>query len=618
MSPFYGVHAAEGIKLLDHALFRRNPEVAEGARIRHLDRVAMGFEPVSLPSGLDSALQPLVDGRGSMVVFDGRIDNADELCPLLGLEPSEGAEAEIVRAAFAAWGEGCFSRLLGDWALAFWCGSRRTLYLARDHAGTRCVYFARSGSQILWSSRLSDLQACPAPREPDEAFAACYLAGLPLRNLTPFAGVRSVPPGHFLAYDGKTLALREHWSPRARDLIVYRTDSAYKEHFLDLFERSVMRRTRTGSPILAELSGGMDSSSIVCVDDRWRRRDGATAAELLDTVSYFDEEEPSWDERRYFVCVERARGKEGVHLPLPLLSADLEPPPVFYDRPGGDLAAFENEKRLQEAVGDRGYRVLLSGIGGDELLGGVPTPYPELADLWARGRVGTLTRQSVAWALCLRKPIVGLAAETATWTIGQYLQRPSLRDLPPWATDKLGARAREADTTPPVSMRIAGLGPRSIHRQRTWWAILETLPHLRSRALMALEYRYPYLDRDLVEFLLRVPPGQLVRPGQRRSLMRRALQGITPREILDRPRKGFRFHGLVVPLRRSVARLQALIAQSETAEMGLIEPRRLEEWLPRILGSEDPRWVHPLTRFVLYELWRRSFALSKGGDIPET
>src|SRR5579863_7239647 len=117
MSPFYGVHAAEGIKLLDHALFRRNPEVAEGARIRHLDRVAMGFEPVSLPSGLDSALQPLVDGRGSMVVFDGRIDNADELCPLLGLEPSEGAEAEIVRAAFAAWGEGCFSRLLGDWAL---------------------------------------------------------------------------------------------------------------------------------------------------------------------------------------------------------------------------------------------------------------------------------------------------------------------------------------------------------------------------------------------------------------------------------------------------------------------------------------------------------------------
>ena len=617
MSPFFGVHAADGINPLEHALFRGRPQMSGIAAAEHVDRVAMGFATVLGQSGSARALQPHLGGRGSMIAFDGRLDNAEELCQLLGLDRAAGSETQIACAAFTKWGEGCFARFIGDWALALWCPSRQMLYLARDHAGTRCLFFAASGNQLLWSSQLRDLMACPDRRALDETFASCYLAGLPLRNLTPFVGVRSVPPGYFLAFDGKRAALRAHWSPGGRESICYRSDLEYEEHFLSLFEHSVARRSGGEMPILAELSGGMDSSSIVCVSDRWRKRDGARAGQLIDTVSYFDEDEPNWDERRFFTCVERARGKAGIHLPLPLLSAELEPAPVFYERPGADRAAYENEVRLREAASGKDYRVLLSGIGGDELLGGVPTPYPELADLSARGSVLALSRQAVAWALSLRKPIFQLLAETAAWTFAQYLPRPGVRDLPPWTTSKLRARVRAAETMPPVALRVVGDGPGSIHRQRTWWGILETLPHLRPRALMALEYRYPYLDRNLVEFLLRVPPGQLVRPGQRRSLMRRALAGITPREILERPRKAFRFHGVVVPLRRSIPRLRALIGQSKTAAMGLIEPRRLEEWIPRILGSEDPRWVHPLTRFVLYELWSRSLALAWDEEQPK-
>ena len=106
---------------------------------------------------------------------------------------------------------------------------------------------------------------------------------------------------------------------------------------------------------------------------------------IADYMSYFDEAEPSWADERYFTTVERSRGKVGIHLPLPLLSSGLEPAPVFYDHQGADRATYENELHLRAATRDKGYRVLLSGIGGDELLGGLPTPYPELADLLARG-----------------------------------------------------------------------------------------------------------------------------------------------------------------------------------------------------------------------------------------
>jgi asparagine synthase (glutamine-hydrolysing) len=613
MSSLYGVRVGEGATAEDHPLFRlwtRNSKTGPSP-VRFPASVAMGFEshPTHARSNLER--QPAVDERGTMLTFDGRIDNYRDLCQVLDLDEKRTADTHILLAAFDRWGEQCFARLVGDWAIALWSHATRTLYLARDHAGTRCLYFRASHDQILWSSRLEDFID---QRALDQSFAACYLSGSPIRELTPFVGVKAVLPGHFIAFGDKGISTRPHWHAMRRGLISYRTDREYEEHFLSLFEQSIARRSGPGRPILAELSGGMDSSSIVCVSDRIRRRNGATIEELVDTISYYDDSEAGWNERRYFTAVERFRGKAGIHLPLPLLSRGLEPAPVTYAQPGADRAAYENELALAGAVGEKAHRVLLSGIGGDELLGGVPTPFPELADLLFEGRILALGRQQLAWALSLRQPLIHLAAESAAWIIGQYVRRPGEDQMPPWATGKLLYAVRRAHPGPGISQTFSGFRPRSIYRGRTWKAILETLPHLRPRLIVRLEYRYPYLDRDLVEFLLRVPPGQLIRPGQRRSLMRRALEGITPHEILTRPRKGFRFHSVVEPLQNNVPRIKALLAESRAAAMGLVEPGELEEMVPQILAAKDPRWVHALTRWVLFELWCQSPALGKPVD----
>jgi asparagine synthase (glutamine-hydrolysing) len=105
-----------------------------------------------------------------------------------------------------------------------------------------------------------------------------------------------------------------------------------------------------------------------------------------------------------------------------------------------------------------------------------------------------------------------------------------------------------------------------------------------------------------------VPRDQLVRPGRRRSLMRRALEGITPSEVLERPRKAFRFRSLLVPVRDGMQRIRSLLAHSRAAAMGLVDPGIASRVLDRSIAAGDPRWAHALIRLVLFELWLESLA----------
>src|SRR5207249_3093653 len=168
--------------------------------------------------------------------------------------------------------------------------------------------------------------------------------------------------------------------------IRYRTDGEYEEHFRAVFAEAVRRRLRSDSPILAELSGGMDSSSIVCMADAIIAR-GAAETPRLDTLSYYHDSEPNWNERPYFTKVEEKRGRTGTHIDVgkqeSLLvqfeSDSFAPTPSSGGRPN------EAERQYTARITSQRISVVLSGIGGDEVMGGLPTPTPELEDLLARG-----------------------------------------------------------------------------------------------------------------------------------------------------------------------------------------------------------------------------------------
>jgi asparagine synthase (glutamine-hydrolysing) len=576
----------------------------DGTFVRVRANVGMGFQPYYTHERSKLEMQPLVDGRENMLCFDGRLDNYVELQNALGLPRRNVTDSEIVLAAFAQWGEDCFARFIGDWALALWSRAERAIYLARDHAGTRTLYYEVANERILWSTYLETFFVDSARRDLNEEFVARYLACQPMRNLTPYEGIRGVPPAHYVRIEGDNITHKSHWSWMAKDHIHYQTDAEYEEHFFSLFERAVERRTGPGSPMLAQLSGGMDSSSIVCMSDHIRKQKGAAPEEMLDTVSYFDESEPNWNERPYFEAVERQRGKKGLHLPLPLLSEQIAGAPVRYLWPGADSATFDNERRLIESTASTDYRVVLSGIGGDELLGGVPTPLPELGDLLATGRLFPYLKRAVDWCLVDRTPLLHMTGQTLQFISQQYRKpRIEKQSLPSWITSSLRKRLEQSDRDRSDGASSFPASPSQIANARTGPAVLETLPHRPQRHLHRYEVRYPYLDRDLDDFLLRVPRARLLGPGRRRALMRNALQGIVPREVLERRRKGTRSRSVLITLQHREQEIRQLFKTSSPRIAGLVDSHCLEENVVAAIRRSDQNEMPSIIRAIHFHLW---------------
>jgi asparagine synthase (glutamine-hydrolysing) len=199
-----------------------------------------------------------------VLCFDGRLDNYKELSGDLGLhDPEVLSDSQIVLAAFVQWGEACFSRFVGDWALALWSEKDQSLYLARDHAGTRTLYLRHERGEAVWATYLDTFHTRSVRFQLSHDYAACYLAGGFVRDLTPYEGIHSVPPAQYLRLREGVLSRHRHWSPTIGAAIRLKTDAEYETRFLTLFEQSVARRTGPGAPILAQLSGGMDSTAIV-------------------------------------------------------------------------------------------------------------------------------------------------------------------------------------------------------------------------------------------------------------------------------------------------------------------------------------------------------------------
>lgn len=387
--------------------------------------------------------------------------------------------------------------------------------------------------------------------------------------------------------------------------IQYSSDDEYEEHFFAFLVQSVERRDDPGAPVLAQLSGGMDSSSIVCTSDHIRKL--RNEPELLDTISFFDDSEPTWDEKPYFSIVETARRKTGIHLETSYMDRTFEPHDAShgaYLLPGADSSTIERESRIQSSIAPKEYRSILSGIGGDEVLGGVPRPEPELADYLTRGQLGLLLKQTLKWCLMDRRPFVHALLGVAKYTYDLYTEpRADQISMPPWITESLQKTYRGIAKTDVTSHRCQGLTPSSISQGLAWWSIMETLPHAYPGILSRPEYRYPYLDRQLVDYLFSIPREQLLRPGRRRSLMRRALKGIVPHEVLERRRKAYQVRGPLVALQQARHKVDRLFSNARICQMGFVDPARLQAAIDLSNKTNDVKLWIPIVRAIALELF---------------
>jgi len=267
------------------------------------------------------------------------------------------------------------------------------------------------------------------------------------------------------------------------------------------------------------------------------------------------------------------------------------------------------EAERAAVVRDGAYRAVLSGIGGDEFMGGIPNPSALLADLIVQLKLVTLAQQLMAWSLVKRWPWIQLlwqgALDLLPTSVAKYFVKQARVET--WIENdfakrtKLGIRLLDVDEhfglwMPTRRSYISGVLLMA-NKSAKWTPPVLTLQ----------ENRYPYLDQNLIEFMLSIPATQLLRPGERRSLMRRSLISIVPHEILARKTKQFAARTPVQALEKNLEELHAAFETPLSSSLGYINPT---EFLKRVHAARSGNKIHitRMLRTISLEFWLRDLA----------
>ena len=551
------------------------------------------------------------------LLWDGRLDNRNEIVSELdGRVRAASGDPEIVAAAYARWQTDSFRKLIGDWSLTIWNPRARSLILAKDPIGLRPLFYRRTDATLQWSSSL-DLLVTDArgALELDFEYLAGWLAFFPEAHLTPYRAIRAVPPSSFVRLEQGRTTVAKYWEFDSDKQIRYANAFDYEEHFRGVLSNAVRRRLRSDKPLLAELSGGMDSSSVVSLADAMLKHEQGLAPRL-DTLSYYDNAEPHWNELPYLSKVEERRGRTGHRIQVDCdddLSAILEHT-TLAAAPSGCGKDSARNREVERLIAAGGYGGILSGTGGDEFTGGVPTAVPELANLLAEFRLVAFARRLKTWALSQKKTWFQLLWESSrVFLPSRFLRALPSQHPPRWLAPRFARR--HANALAGYDVRLKFLGPRPSFQENL--SALEGLRRYVACSIISTrggcERRYPYLDRDLLEFLFAVPREELIEPGRRRSLMRRALAGIVPDEILTRKRKAYVSRGPRVAIAKRWAELLPLTENMAAESLGIVSAERLASVLEELRrGKEAP--LVPVLRTLVLERWLRNLASEPIGE----
>lgn len=582
--------------------------------------VAMLYRPFHTTAESRREKQPHVSRRGFILTWDGRLDNREQLIVDTGCNLNVfSTDIDIVAAAFDRWETDSFRRIIGDWAVSIWKPDQRELLLAVDYMAIRHIFYYLKQSRIYWATKLEPLVLLSCDTfHIDEDYVSGYLANAPDANLTPYREVHQTPPGQFVRVRNGKVFVERYWRFNPKSWIQYKTDAEYEEHFRYIFRQSVRRRLRSDSPILAELSGGLDSSSIVCMADAILTKEGAETPRL-DTLSFCDKTEPDGDDWTYYHKVEQRRGRIGAHIDFSKLGTSrcsLQYP-QFSAIPGHLGSGQEIEAERAALVRKGGYRVCLSGTGGDEMMGGIPNPAAQLADLIVQFKVFRLAGELIAWSLVKRKPwphlLLQATLELLPATLGQYVAKQA--KVENWIEEAFAKRTHLAVRLLDVDEHYGLRLPSRRSRIAGVLLMANKSAKFRGSQLAVEEVRRPYLDQDLVEFAMSIPANQLLRPGDRRSLMRRSLVDIVPTEILSRRTKQFMARTPIIMLQSHLDEVQVLFESPLSSTLGYINRARFLNALKAARSGKVINIVR-LLRAISLECWLRDLLSHNLLDIP--
>jgi asparagine synthase (glutamine-hydrolysing) len=559
---------------------------SDGSGVWSDNAVGLGHRMLwTTPESLDEKF-PLVNRAGDLALTaDARIDNRDELIAALGLcRPSEPGigDGELILRAYERWGERCPEKLVGDFAFAIWDRRAQILFCARDHFGVKPFYYYRSPRIFAFASEIKALLCLPeVPRRLNETRVADYL--VPMfedKEITFYQDIFRSPPAHTMMVGREGVSLRAYWALDPSRELRLGSDEEYAEAFREVFTEAVRCRLRSAYPVGSMLSGGLDSSSIVCAARSLLSQEGSRR---LRTFSAIFDDIPECDDRPFINAV-LARGEVEPHY----LRADRLSPLTDLDR------VFYHEDEpfyapnlyihwgLYKAAREQKVPVLLDGLDGDTTVSHGITFLIELA---RTGRWMTLAREVDGLA---RRFDVSPSVVFWRHVLKPLAPEPARR-LRRWLRARNGrGRTAHSIISPDFARRIgaaerievlernwARSAPtvREDHWRRLTWGLLPFFLEVADRAASAffIEPRYPFFDRRLVEFCLGLPAEQKLRGGWTRMVLRRAMAHVLPDEI--------RWRGGKSDLSASFNRGLLAFCRKQLNEVILDDPKLIEPYV---------------------------------------
>ncbi len=508
------------------------------------ERVAFGFRRLAILDLSAAGNQPMsTDDAELTIVFNGEIYNFVELrseLEALGHRFRSKSDTEVLLHSYRQWGPDCVARLNGMWSFLIYDRTKRLLVGSRDRFGIKPLFSARTEQGWLFASEIKALHGsgyiAAVPNWPTIADFLAY-DRLDESEATFYSGVRSVPAATWfeLAADGDYRE-RRFWNPPSPEETTVTPDAPAQ--FAALFDDAIRLHRRSDVPLAVHLSGGLDSTSILCA--LGRNRSGA--GEPLTALSFMSE---AFDERRYIADTIGATG------------TDLRPlarsPKQLWDLLGSALAAHDEpfhsmvplvNYALMQETRSQGIKVVLNGQGADETLAGYPSYFAGLwHELLRSGRIAQAIGQMVRFANANGRRSAQVIGTQLAFTMrallgsnnwyrqlaARFATTPGRR----WATPEL---AQMAPRRTPESWDV-GLKDQLVRSIQG--APLPLYLRVEDRSSMAnsVESRVPFLDYRLVEFALRLPSTELMDGGWNKWLLRRAMQGRIPESVRLRPDK---------------------------------------------------------------------------------
>jgi asparagine synthase (glutamine-hydrolysing) len=553
---FVGRGSELDLKAMTRALIHRGPD-SEGYYSDPDTAVYLGHRRLAIRD-IAGGAQPMWNAAGTIcVIYNGEIYNHEalraELASAGHVFVSSHSDTEVLVHGYAEWGTGIAERINGMFAFTVLDVERRRLFLARDRFGEKPLYYARRPGLFAFASELGalichrDIPAVASPLALRKLFAYGYLPA----PYAMYEGSAKLPGGHFMTVDLNTLEIkiRAYWRfvLEPDENLAARGDDELAAELRHLLLQAVDRRLVSDVPVGIFLSGGLDSSGVLAAAARFR------AASTLNTFTV-GFTEPSYDESEFARTAATHVGSHHGQRILDLERARNLIPEVLsrLDEPLGDpsivptylLCAFAREQ----------VTVALSGDGGDELFAGYdPFRALRLAGIYNRLVPKTLhcllrevaavipkSSRNMSMDFKIRRTLMGLSQPESAWAPVWMapLDPDNAKDLfdEPMRAEDVYSEAMELWETGPAKTRV----DRLLQFFTVFYLQDDILTKVdRASMMSSLETRAIFLDNDLVDFCRRLPHRYKYRHGQRKFLLKMALEPLLPASIIRRQKKGF-------------------------------------------------------------------------------